>query len=1404
MRLKLRLITVLFFTFLLGFGFLFVKNALADNYSLTGSVKDNNGVVVSNATVHVYNVGTTTDVVTPVTTDATLGNYTFSAIPQGTYDIKVIPPSGSNFSSAIALSQTISTSTVLNFVLTPSGTVTLSGHIYDRTGHTVANQTVLARTSAGTILSAQTDANGTYSIQTSPQSFSFLRVIGDNTTSSYVPEDYQINVSSYNLSQDTIFDITIPAKQVSIHVQNASGLPVPNVQLSSSPWPAGIFDTSGLSIGGGVTNATGGSSYDANAANLPTTDNNGNATLWLFANTGSGYIFTATPPSGSNYISTNSSTSTFSNDTTINITIKSPVTLSGHIYDPLGHILPNQTVLLVPGTGNNQSTTTDNNGFYSISIAPMTYSSLRIIGSNNPSTLNVPQDYVIKVNNYTISQNTVLDITIPAKKVSNHVQDALNNPVSGVTLSAASTTGTANNGNLSIGGGITNAIGDSDYSSSGITTDNFGNANMWLIPNSTNLTYYFTATPPSRSGFTTTTVSNVSVTADMPQTIILPKPVTLSGHVYDPFGSAIPNQTVLLRTSGGTVLSTNTDSNGFYSLSANADTYSSLRIIGNNNTGLKIPEDYQVNVSPYVLSQTSNVDITIPAKKVVVHIQDPHGNAVSGIQITTSPWPAGIFDNSGLSINSNITNATGGSSYDPITNSSTPIPPTTDTFGNATLWLFPNSGINTYAFNLTPPTGSIYQQLTSSNIIITSAPTQTELISLQYNHATPTTTATLSPAADSSGNYSDPTTVTLSSTAASGYTVANTYYTLDGGSQQTYITPFTVSGNGSHTITYWSVDNSGVPENPNTKSFTILTTYSLSGTVYNDANQNGFQDSGETGVAGATVTLNTNQSVTTDSNGNYSFTGLIPGTYTETLTVPNGDIATTTNPATISLSSSTTQNFGVAPSGPTLVTAINAGGDTQGAFLADTDYTGGSPYSSSATVDTSNVTNPAPQAVYQTVRYGNTFSYTIPGLTPNGTYTVRLHFNELYWNSAGSRVFNVAINGTQVLSNFDIYQTAGGANKAITEQFPATPDANGNVTISFTTVTDNAMVNGIELYSGKLPSPTPTPTPTPATSAIINAGGTTAGSFQADNSYNGGTVYSSTTAVDTSNVTSPAPQGVYQSVRYGNFTYNVSNLVPNTNFLVRLHFNELYWTSAGSRVFNVAINGQQVLSNFDIFQAAGGANKAVVEDFVRSSDSTGKISIQFTTVTDNAAVSGIEIVPATVPTPTYFTANNGTDFARLTIPFVSGVATQAVNADSSIAMNINNTSGYADSGFVLYEGTLGNLPNFTTVGTGDGYGLNLWLDTSNNNEFFAWDSNGILTGLGGDTYGLSNGSQNGVENINGTTNFFLMSDGQNHTLADLKNGVVPGIDANTKVAVWLGVNTSSGSTSSTIQSVNGL
>ena len=141
---------------------------------------------------------------------------------------------------------------------------------------------------------------------------------------------------------------------------------------------------------------------------------------------------------------------------------------------------------------------------------------------------------------------------------------------------------------------------------------------------------------------------------------------------------------------------------------------------------------------------------------------------------------------------------------------------------------------------------------------------------------------------------------------------------------------------------------------------------------------------------------------------------------------------------------------------------ISAGGPAAAPFVADEDFTGGTATSTTTAISTTGVTNPAPQSVWQHNRYGN-FTYTIPGLTAGASYNVRLDFAEEYWTTAGSRTFHVLINGTQVLTNFDILATAGGEYKAVAEPVTATASSNGTITIQFVTVKDNAQVNGIEV-----------------------------------------------------------------------------------------------------------------------------------------------------------------------------------------------------------------------------------------------------------------------------------------------------------------------------------------------------
>ena len=192
---------------------------------------------------------------------------------------------------------------------------------------------------------------------------------------------------------------------------------------------------------------------------------------------------------------------------------------------------------------------------------------------------------------------------------------------------------------------------------------------------------------------------------------------------------------------------------------------------------------------------------------------------------------------------------------------------------------------------------------------------------------------------------------------------------------------------------------------------------------------------------------------------------LVPGdsssaTFTvTTLAVSSSQTATIT--ATLSTSRDADLTVKAAPSFAPV--RINSGGSAAADSLgqvwsADMAYSGGAPYSANKTI-----ANTADQALYRKARYGSSFSYAIPA--PAGTYSVTLKFAELYWPSAGQRIFNVAINGATVLSNFDIVAAAGGSARAVDRTFPVT--SSGTISIELTRGTaGNPLVNAVQVVSG--------------------------------------------------------------------------------------------------------------------------------------------------------------------------------------------------------------------------------------------------------------------------------------------------------------------------------------------------
>ena len=157
------------------------------------------------------------------------------------------------------------------------------------------------------------------------------------------------------------------------------------------------------------------------------------------------------------------------------------------------------------------------------------------------------------------------------------------------------------------------------------------------------------------------------------------------------------------------------------------------------------------------------------------------------------------------------------------------------------------------------------------------------------------------------------------------------------------------------------------------------------------------------------------------------------------------------------------------PSPDAVMLAVNAGGGSYissdgTSWSADQAYKAGSwgyvDGKISSTRDA--IANTEDDALYRSERYGSTFSYHFD--VPNGLYDVTLYFAELYHKSSGRRIFDVYIEDTLEVDNFDIHATTGH-DKAISLTIPDVLVEDRQLNIDFVTVKDNAKVSAIFISS---------------------------------------------------------------------------------------------------------------------------------------------------------------------------------------------------------------------------------------------------------------------------------------------------------------------------------------------------
>lgn len=154
-----------------------------------------------------------------------------------------------------------------------------------------------------------------------------------------------------------------------------------------------------------------------------------------------------------------------------------------------------------------------------------------------------------------------------------------------------------------------------------------------------------------------------------------------------------------------------------------------------------------------------------------------------------------------------------------------------------------------------------------------------------------------------------------------------------------------------------------------------------------------------------------------------------------------------------------------------VVYRLSAGGSalnsSLGQFAADQYFSS----ASSVYINTAPIAGTTDDALYQKERFSTTgqLSYALP--VTNGTYSVVLHFAEIFWTRAGQRVFNIGLEGNTVRTNFDIIAKVGPLT-ATTETFVATVTdgvLNLDLTVPYLSGgADQAKLSALEVFSGNI------------------------------------------------------------------------------------------------------------------------------------------------------------------------------------------------------------------------------------------------------------------------------------------------------------------------------------------------
>ncbi|MFN3873358.1 MAG: family 16 glycosylhydrolase [Ignavibacterium sp.] len=179
---------------------------------------------------------------------------------------------------------------------------------------------------------------------------------------------------------------------------------------------------------------------------------------------------------------------------------------------------------------------------------------------------------------------------------------------------------------------------------------------------------------------------------------------------------------------------------------------------------------------------------------------------------------------------------------------------------------------------------------------------------------------------------------------------------------------------------------------------------------------------------------------------------------------------------------------------------------------------------------------------------------------------------------------------------------------------------------------------------------------------------------------------------------------IYRSEKYGMVTYNVR--LHNGTYNVKLMFAENYFTQPGKRIYDVYVEGNRVLQDFDIFSLVGN-NTAYVKDVNNVLITDGELNIHFAAKNDNPLINGIVIELISLGTEDEFVPDENSFILKQNFP-------NPFNGQTQIDFIINQPDNYK---FSVYDIKGSNVAAVDLGYLGNGYYTNTFdaKKISNNN-----------------------------------------------------------------------------------------